>query len=113
MNGTPPVYHQATVQFLKRADTNVLMIVRSDKYYRKYVVPYLYDFCQLSSDITFNVTQQIVKVKDRKGALYFKSYELNRIQGLIKLVCDTREKEIKKALIELGWTPPKHANKEG
>jgi len=82
MNGTPPVYHQATVQFLKRADTNVLMIVRSDKYYRKYVVPYLYDFCQLSSDITFNVTQQIVKVKDRKGALYFKSYELNRIQGL-------------------------------
>lgn len=29
------------------------------------------------------------------------------IEDLFRWVCDTREKGIRKALIKLGWTPPK------
>lgn len=31
------------------------------------------------------------------------------VSGIMKWVCDTRESEIRKALIKLGWKPPKEA----
>jgi len=77
-----PVAHRALIKFLARLDKDVLVILRGDKYYRKYVKPYMYEVCGLSTDIIYNVTQKTLSVKGHEGTMYFKTPDLNRIQGM-------------------------------
>jgi len=66
----------------------------------------------LNNDKGINMKEKIkIETKIFKNGLI--SQELlnerdnGRMESILKIVIDTREEQIKQALIKLGWTPPK------
>lgn len=67
-----PVEHKALIHFLSNADDNCLVTICNDRYYHKYVLPYLLEVSSFSSDIKFNITEKCMQIKGHKGKMYFK-----------------------------------------